>query len=243
MKKNIILFWKNKKYIKINSNDKKVGAATFCLKNIYFILKKFFFNIYFLKNCYREFDSYLKKKNKFSKHKQFQVICFPVPVNFLNIYQESLYFFNNLKFKKDNWKSPMLGAKGIGYEVIKDNIEISQITLFSHFANKKLFKPILEITYGLERIKKINNKNFIKEKFFSINNIFFVFKIKKILFFYKICFFHILKKNYFFSYYIFIKLVNFFNLIDECYFINNFNRIKIISLIKSLSEKIIKKIC
>ncbi|MBY0585453.1 glycine--tRNA ligase subunit alpha, partial [Candidatus Carsonella ruddii] len=168
----------------VKKYDNKSGAATYNFININFLFNKKNFKIFFNQNCYRQFDSYLIKSKKLSIHKQIQVICKPIPVNFLTIYKESLFFIKKIIFKKDNWKSLLLGAKGIGYEALFKNIEISQITLFIFFGCKKLSKPILEITYGYNRINKIKNINFIKEKFFSIDNIFNKFSVKKILFLY-----------------------------------------------------------
>ncbi|WMC19264.1 MAG: glycine--tRNA ligase subunit alpha [Candidatus Carsonella ruddii] len=241
--KKIFFYWKNKFYYQIKYDDNKSGAATYNIKNVKFILQKKNFYLFFLQNCYRQFDSYIIKKNKFSIHKQIQIICKPIPINFLNLYKESLFFLNILFFKKDNWKSPLLGAKGIGYECLYKNIEISQITLFNFFGNKKIFNSVLEITYGLERIKKNKNKNFIFEKFNSIYNLYSKFNFKKNVFLYFFCVINIKKKNFIISYYIYIKITNNFNLLDEFYFNNNYNRIKIINVLKKTSEKILYFLC
>ncbi|BFI91007.1 glycine--tRNA ligase subunit alpha [Candidatus Carsonella ruddii] len=237
--KKIFFYWKNKFYYQINYDDNQSGAATYNIKNVKFILQKKNFYLFFLQNCYRQFDSYIIKKNKFSIHKQIQIICKPIPINFLNLYKESIYFINNIFFKKDNWKSPLLGAKGIGYECLYNNVEISQITLFNYFGNKKIFKTVLEITYGLERIKKNKNIKFIYEKFNSIHNLYSKFNFKKMLFLYFFCTLNIKKKNFLISYYLYIKITNIFNLLDEFYFNNNYNRIKIINILKTTSEKIL----
>ncbi|AQU89611.1 glycine--tRNA ligase subunit alpha [Candidatus Carsonella ruddii] len=238
----ILYYWKNKKFFFLKKTDNKSGAATYNYINVNFLIKKKIFTIYFKQNCYRQFDSYLFKKKKLSIHNQLQIICKPIPINFLTIYKNSLYFFKNIFFIKDNWKSPLLGAKGLGYEVIYNNIEISQITIFFFFGNKKLNIPILEITYGIDRINNFKKTNFIKEKFFSLDNIFNKFSIKKILFLYNQCLLNFKNKNIFISYFFFIKITNNFNLIDEFYLSNNYNRIKIINLIKIISKNIIKKI-
>ncbi|WP_433927869.1 glycine--tRNA ligase subunit alpha [Candidatus Carsonella ruddii] len=242
MIKNIFFYWNNKNFKFVKKYENKSGAATYNFINIYFLINKKNFKICFNQNCYRQFDSYVIKKNKLSIHKQLQIICKPIPINFLTIYKESLFFLKKIYFKKDNWKSPLLGAKGIGYEVLKNNIEISQITIFVFFSCKKLYKPILEITYGINRIKKIKNKNYIKEKFSSIDNIFNKFSIKKILFLYNQCLIYLNKNNYYISYLFFVKITNNFNIIDEFYVTNNYNRIKIIHLITKISYNIIKKI-
>ncbi|UNB92070.1 glycine--tRNA ligase subunit alpha [Candidatus Carsonella ruddii] len=242
MHKLILYYWKKKKFKKIYTIQNNAGAATYNYNNINYLLNIKIFKIYFTEHCYRHFDSYLIKKNKLFIHKQIQIICKPVPFNFINIYKESIYFLKNLFFKKDNWKSPLLGAKGIGYEVLYYKIEISQITLFSLIGNKFLFEPFLEITYGVERINNIKNINLIKEKFLSINNIYNKFSIKKIFFLYYQCILNLKKTNIYVSYYIFIKITNNFNLIDNFYLSNNYNRIKIINFVNLLSQNIMKKI-
>ncbi|WP_432781973.1 glycine--tRNA ligase subunit alpha [Candidatus Carsonella ruddii] len=241
IKNKIFSFWKRKNFSYIKSDENKLGAATYYFKNTSFLIKKNFFRIFFLQNCFRQFDSYISKKNKLCIHKQIQVICKPIPINFLSIYKESLFFLKKLYFKKDNWKSPLIGAKGVGYEVIHNHYEISQITIFNYLGNKKLFSPVLEITYGLDRIYKIKNKNLIKEKFYSIINIFVISSFKKILFLFIKSLKYLKLDNFFLSYFYFVKITNNFNSIDCIYMVNNYNRIKILFLIKILSEKIIKK--
>ncbi|MFI4847139.1 MAG: glycine--tRNA ligase subunit alpha [Candidatus Carsonella ruddii] len=241
MYKYIIYYWKKKKFKQLCVDDSKSGAATYNYRNIKFIKKYNLFKIYFIQNCYRQFDSFFLKNYKLLIHKQIQIIFKPIPFNFINIYKESFFLKKNINFKKDNWKSPLLGAKGIGFESLSNNIEISQITLFIMLANIKLYEPIIEITYGLERI---NHKdiNFIKEKFFSINNIFYKFSIKKIIFLYYQCLLNYKKKNFLISYLLLLKITNNFNLIDDYYLSNNFNRIKIIIILNLLSYNVIKKI-
>ncbi|MFI4883862.1 MAG: glycine--tRNA ligase subunit alpha [Candidatus Carsonella ruddii] len=243
MYKYIIYYWKKKNFKHLFIDNSKSGAATYNYRNIKFLKNYNSFKIFFIQNCYRQFDSFFLKNYKLLIHKQIQIICKPIFFNFINIYKESFFNKKNIIYKKDNWKSPLLGAKGIGFEILFNSIEISQITLFIMLANIKLYEPILEITYGLERIKNINiNINFIKEKFFSVNNIFNKFSIKKIIFLYYQCLLNYKKKNFIISYLFLLKITNNFNKVDEYYLINNYNRIKIILIINLLSYNIIKKI-
>ncbi|AFP84406.1 glycine--tRNA ligase subunit alpha [Candidatus Carsonella ruddii] len=241
---NIIFFWKLKKFLFLNKNLQKLGAATFNIKNINFLISKKKFNILFVQECFREFDSILPNNKKLFIHNQIQVLCKPIIFNFINIYIDSIYFiFEKITFKKDNWKSPILGAKGIGFESTVKNLEISQITIFYLFGNKKLYIPILEITYGLERIFFIfYTKIFYNEKYFSINNFFETKNIKILIYIYKKFFSCYNKKNFKISYKILLKISNLFNVFDNLYYNKNYNRIKILILINKLSEKIIEKI-
>ncbi|BAF35210.1 glycyl-tRNA synthetase alpha subunit [Candidatus Carsonella ruddii PV] len=241
---NIIYFWKIKKFLFLNKNSKKMGAATYNFKNICSVLNKKKISILFIQECYREFDSFLPKSKKLFIHNQIQVLCKPIFFNFVNIYIDSINFINKKIFlKKDNWNSPILGAKGIGYESSINNLEISQITVFYLFGNKKLFKPILEITYGLERIFFLfYTRVFFDERYFLINNLFKIKNIKILIYVYKTFFLNYNKKNFNFSYKILLKISSLFNIFDNFYYNNNYNRIKILVLINKISEKIIEKI-
>ena len=59
---------------------------------------------------------------------------------------------NDLKFIEDDWKSPTLGALGVGWEVWLNGIEITQFTYFQKMGGISLDTITCEITYGLERI-------------------------------------------------------------------------------------------
>ena len=59
---------------------------------------------------------------------------------------------HEIRFVEDDWESPTLGAKGLGWEVWLDGMEITQFTYFQHVGGFDL-KPITaELTYGLLRI-------------------------------------------------------------------------------------------
>jgi glycyl-tRNA synthetase alpha chain len=82
----------------------------------------------------------------------------PSPSNVQEMYLESLKRFglnlleHDIRFVEDDWKSPTLGAWGLGWEVWLDGMEITQFTYFQQAGSIDL-KPItVEITYGLERI-------------------------------------------------------------------------------------------
>jgi glycyl-tRNA synthetase len=86
------------------------------------------------------------------------VILKPDPGNPQEIYLESLYALgirreeHDIRFVEDNWKSPALGAWGLGWEVWLDGLEITQYTYFQQAGGRRLDPVSVELTYGLERI-------------------------------------------------------------------------------------------
>ena len=82
----------------------------------------------------------------------------PDPGNPQEIYLESLYTLgirreeHDIRFVEDNWKSPVLGAWGLGWEVWLDGLEITQFTYFQQSGGFPLDPVAVELTYGLERI-------------------------------------------------------------------------------------------
>lgn len=89
---------------------------------------------------------------------QFQVILKPAPKDIKNLYLESLKTIgidmtkHDIRFVHDDWKSPTLGAWGLGWEVWIDGMEVSQFTYFQNFGGVDLEVIPGEITYGLERL-------------------------------------------------------------------------------------------
>jgi glycyl-tRNA synthetase len=59
---------------------------------------------------------------------------------------------HDIRFVEDNWKSPALGAWGLGWEVWLDGLEITQFTYFQQSGGQMLDPVSVELTYGLERI-------------------------------------------------------------------------------------------
>lgn len=89
---------------------------------------------------------------------QYQVILKPEPGNPQELYLKSLEAIgidlrkHDVRFVEDNWKSPALGAWGLGWEVWLDGQEITQYTYFQQSGGQKLDPVSVEITYGVERI-------------------------------------------------------------------------------------------
>ncbi|MBX3085154.1 MAG: glycine--tRNA ligase subunit beta [Anaerolineae bacterium] len=101
---------------------------------------------------------YGENPNRMQAYYQYQVILKPDPGNPQELYLQSLEAVgidlrkHDVRFVEDNWKSPALGAWGLGWEVWLDGQEISQFTYFQQAGGLKLDPVSVEITYGLERI-------------------------------------------------------------------------------------------
>jgi glycyl-tRNA synthetase len=116
-------------------------------------------NVAYVEPSYRPDDGrFGDNPNRMQMHTQFQVILKPDPGNPQEIYLESLYALgirreeHDIRFVEDNWKSPALGAWGLGWEVWLDGLEITQYTYFQQAGGFSLEPVSVELTYGLERI-------------------------------------------------------------------------------------------
>lgn len=101
---------------------------------------------------------YGQNPNRMQAYYQYQVILKPDPGNPQELYLKSLEAIgidlrkHDIRFVEDNWKSPAIGAWGLGWEVWMDGQEITQFTYFQQGGGLKLDPVSVEITYGLERI-------------------------------------------------------------------------------------------
>ncbi len=149
-------YWKYKGCKLIQPIDIPVGAATM---HPHFILNaRNPHKLAYIQPCRRPQDSRSNSKNRLYKHHQFQVTMSPIPNDPQELFLESLRVIgfnfkeNEIKFVAGDWKSPNLGAFGVGSEILANNAEISQFTYFQQIGGKDLVNPIIEITYGLERV-------------------------------------------------------------------------------------------
>ncbi len=110
---------------------------------------------------------YGENPNRLQHYFQYQVVLKPSPVNFQDLYIDSLKMLgidplkDDIRFVEDDWESPTLGAWGLGWEVWLNGMEITQFTYFQQAGGLEC-RPITgEITYGLERIamylQSVNN--------------------------------------------------------------------------------------
>jgi glycyl-tRNA synthetase alpha chain len=96
--------------------------------------------------------------NRLHQHHQFQVVLKPSPADILDIYLGSLEALgldlknNDVRFVEDDWENPTLGARGLGWEVWLNGMEITQFTYFQQVGSLDCDPITGEITYGLERL-------------------------------------------------------------------------------------------
>src|SRR5579859_244403 len=101
---------------------------------------------------------YGENPNRMQLYYQYQVILKPDPGNPQELYLRSLEEIgidlskHDVRFVEDNWKSPAIGAWGLGWEIWLDGQEITQFTYFQQAGGLKCDPVSVEITYGMERI-------------------------------------------------------------------------------------------
>ena len=166
---NLQNFWKSKCDILI-AYDLPIGAATLHYATVFYTLQKLDFSVAFVQPCRRPQDGrYGKHPNRVYQHHQYQVVLSSIPENIQVLCVESLRtIFNTeqyyIEFLEDNWENPGLGAKGIGYEIRCNQMEVCQFTYFQQLGGAKLKRPVVELAYGIERIALImQNQNSIND--------------------------------------------------------------------------------
>lgn len=155
-------FWAEQGCIILEPYNQYMGAATFHPATVFSVTKKEPWKVAYLQPCSRPADSrFAMHANRWQHYYQFQVILKPATDNVQKLYLRSLNKIgisrqsHDLNFIEDDWKSPTLGAFGLGWEVTCGGMEISQLTYMTQIAGIKCDPIIFEITYGLERIALI----------------------------------------------------------------------------------------
>ena len=152
-------FWSKNNCLIVQGIDSEVGAGTFAYHTFLKVLGKKPYKIAYVQPSRRPADGrYGENPNRLHHYYQYQVILKPSPHNSQEIYLESLQYLglrlekHDIRFVKDDWESPSLGANGLGWEVWLDGMEITQFTYFQNCASIPLDPISVELTYGLERL-------------------------------------------------------------------------------------------
>ncbi len=139
--------------------SEKVGAGTMNPATVLRVLGPEPWKVAYVEPSFRADDGrYAENPNRMQMHHQYQVILKPDPGNPQELYLGSLEAIgldrarHDIRFVEDNWKSPALGAWGLGWEVWLDGQEITQFTYFQQAGSLPLDPVSVEITYGLDRI-------------------------------------------------------------------------------------------
>lgn len=160
--KNVQDFWQSNGCIILQPYDTCIGAGTFHFATSFCSTKNNLGNVAYVQACRRPKDArFASHPNRAQHYYQLQVILNPASCNFQDLYINSLSKIGitpdkyDINFIEDDWKSTTLGAFGLGWEVVCNGMEISQLTYMYQIAGKKCSPIIGEITYGLERIALI----------------------------------------------------------------------------------------
>jgi glycyl-tRNA synthetase alpha chain len=137
----------------------EVGAGTFHPATFLRALGPENWNAAYVQPSRRPTDGrYGENPNRLQHYYQFQVVMKPSPVEFQQLYLDSLAALgidsaiHDIRFVEDNWESPTLGAWGLGWEVWLNGMEVTQFTYFQQAGGLECYPVTGEITYGIERI-------------------------------------------------------------------------------------------
>ncbi len=142
--------------------DIEVGAGTFHPATFFGVLGPKPWKVAYVQPSRRPTDGrYGDNPIRMQFYYQYQVILKPSPDDVQDLYLRSLEDLgidlrkHDVRFEKDDWKSPTLGASGLGWQVVLDGLEISQFTYFQQMGGTELAPISCELTYGTERIAMI----------------------------------------------------------------------------------------
>ncbi len=151
--------WARRGAVVVQPYDMELGAGTMHPETFFRVLGKEPWKVAYVQPSRRPADGrYGENPNRLYKHHQLQLILKPAPEDIQDLYLESLAACgvraaeHDVRFEEDNWASPMLGAWGVGWQVLLDGLEISQFTYFQQAGGVDLSPVSVEITYGLERL-------------------------------------------------------------------------------------------
>ena len=152
-------FWASKGCTLLQPFDMEMGAGTFHPATFLRAIGPEPWKAAYVQPSRRPTDGrYGENPNRLGHYYQFQVLLKPSPKDIQDLYLESLteigidLTMHDVRFVEDNWKSPTLGAWGLGWEIWLNGMEVSQFTYFQQIGGLPC-KPVAgELTYGLERL-------------------------------------------------------------------------------------------
>ncbi len=161
-------FWITQGCTLLTAFDSEIGAGTYHPATI-FLDKHNPYNVVYTQPCTRPKDGRAgQSPNRLYQHLQLQILMKPIPANIHQLLLESFTLIGintqqtNIQFLASNWTSPTIGAYGLGWEVRCNGQEVLQYTYFQQMGGEVLEQPIVELTYGLERLGMIvQNKDSI----------------------------------------------------------------------------------
>ena len=152
-------FWADYGCLIWQPHNQQVGAGTMNPATALRVLGPEPWNVAYVEPSIRPDDGrYGENPNRLQQHYQYQVILQPDPGAPQELYLDSLMALgihpreHDIRFVKDNWEQPAIGAWGLGWEVWLDGQEITQFTYLQQVGGVTLDPVAVELTYGLERI-------------------------------------------------------------------------------------------
>jgi glycyl-tRNA synthetase alpha chain len=152
-------YWADQGCVILQPYDMEVGAGTFHPATTLRALGPRSWNAAYVQPSRRPKDGrYGENPNRLQHYYQLQAILKPSPQNLQDLYLKSLYAIgidplrHDIRFVEDDWESPTLGARGLGWECWCDGMEVSQFTYFQQVAGFECAPVSGELTYGLERL-------------------------------------------------------------------------------------------
>jgi len=152
-------FWAKRGCVIAQPYDMEMGAGTFHPSTFLRAIGPEPWSSAYVQPCRRPTDGrYGDNPFRLQHYYQFQVVIKPSPLDFQEVYLDSLRAIgidptvHDVRFVEDNWESPTLGAWGLGWEVWLNGMEITQFTYFQQVAGLECYPVMGEITYGLERL-------------------------------------------------------------------------------------------
>lgn len=164
-------FWSRQGCTLHLGHDVETGAGTFNPATFFRCLGPEPYRAAYVELCRRPKDGrYGQNPNRMQLFHQFQVILKPSPPDVQQLYLQSLSALgfklsdHDIRFVHDDWEQPSLGAWGLGWEVWRDGMEVSQFTYFQAVAGLELHPITAELTYGIERLAMtVQNKDSVWE--------------------------------------------------------------------------------
>ncbi len=155
-------FWEKQGCVLGQPYPGEVGAGTFNPLTFFKVIGQDPWNVAYVELSKRPKDGrYGANPMRSQAFHQYQVVLKPTPQKIQDIYLKSLSVLgvdlskHDVRFVEDDWESETLDARGLGWEVWLDGMEITQFTYFQKMGGIDLNPVSVELTYGLGRIAMI----------------------------------------------------------------------------------------
>lgn len=152
-------FWAEQGCTIHHGHDVEVGAGTFNPATFFRCLGPEPYRAAYVEPSRRPKDGrYGENPNRMQFFHQFQVILKPSPLDIQERYLRSLEVLgydlsrHDIRFVHDDWEQPSLGAWGLGWEVWRDGMEVTQYTYFQAVGGIECRPVTVELAYGIERL-------------------------------------------------------------------------------------------